>query len=413
MPADKEHPYIYKYSDGTYSSNTTPSAGQLIFDCKWIEDPNNTKYLNENSYSIANYSLYYFEIPVNAGEYALGSVESRSGAYLIYLDIGAAATNFKDVIIEENIVYEYTDVSYPKGVDFVNLLEGNASTACAAAIGGQSATVAVVSTATAISINYSYSTDAQTNKSTLALTKAGNDPPNIPSSAFKLVFEQGNVNVTYQNVAYDLVSTAPTYTIHLERTLTETYNVSTDKETIVYSETYTISSRERGTKIQLPNLGGANAHWSIAADGGAAATVSNTGLVTFVSTGSTKVESTWLTSRTAGESWKPFDSNNKNGSESDPIISFHYFDYPDNTAATPNIVVSFVYSETGNDTTSKKFYYDISISNTSGMDIYVIIDSFKNAYLSEPQSEYILRLLFGETTYIVRIVNDVITIEAS
>ena len=35
------------------------------------------------------YSVYYFEIPVNAGEYALGSASTGDGAYLMYLDIGA------------------------------------------------------------------------------------------------------------------------------------------------------------------------------------------------------------------------------------------------------------------------------------------------------------------------------------
>jgi hypothetical protein len=36
--------------------------------------------------------VYYFEIPVNAGEFALGSVEGHDGAYLIYLDLAANGT---------------------------------------------------------------------------------------------------------------------------------------------------------------------------------------------------------------------------------------------------------------------------------------------------------------------------------
>lgn len=73
--------------------------------------------------------LYYFEIPLNAGEYALGAV--ANGAALMYLDIGvgdsagvteglipagAVVTRTKTT---EVIVTEYRETSAPKGVDFV------------------------------------------------------------------------------------------------------------------------------------------------------------------------------------------------------------------------------------------------------------------------------------------------------
>ena len=38
---------------------------------------------------MVNNAVYYFEIPVNVGEYALGSASTGDGAYLMYLDIGA------------------------------------------------------------------------------------------------------------------------------------------------------------------------------------------------------------------------------------------------------------------------------------------------------------------------------------
>ena len=41
---------------------------------------------------MVNYAVYYFEMPVNGGEYALGSASTGDGAYLMYLDIGASAT---------------------------------------------------------------------------------------------------------------------------------------------------------------------------------------------------------------------------------------------------------------------------------------------------------------------------------
>lgn len=73
--------------------------------------------------------LYYFEIPLNAGEYALGAV--ANGAALMYLDIGvgdsagvteglipaeAVVTRTKTT---EVIVTEHRETSAPKGVDFV------------------------------------------------------------------------------------------------------------------------------------------------------------------------------------------------------------------------------------------------------------------------------------------------------
>lgn len=75
--------YVYLYTDGTTSSGVnanTLTDDKLKFDCKWISNP---------TVGITKKSLYYFEIPVNKGEYALGSASTGDGAYLLYLDIGA------------------------------------------------------------------------------------------------------------------------------------------------------------------------------------------------------------------------------------------------------------------------------------------------------------------------------------
>ena len=75
--------YVYLYTDGTTSSGVnanTLTDDKLKFDCKWISNP---------PVGITEKSLYYFEIPVNKGEYALGSAKEGDGAYLLYLDIGA------------------------------------------------------------------------------------------------------------------------------------------------------------------------------------------------------------------------------------------------------------------------------------------------------------------------------------
>ena len=70
-------PYVYKYGDGTYSGSLT-SDYSLAFSTSRIKKQS----------SITKNAVYYFEIPVNEGEYALGSVDGGTGAYLMYLDIG-------------------------------------------------------------------------------------------------------------------------------------------------------------------------------------------------------------------------------------------------------------------------------------------------------------------------------------
>lgn len=75
--------YVYRYTDGTTSSGVAASAldeEEPVFDCEWITNPGN---------NLIDDTLYYFAIPVNKGEYALGARSDLVGAYLFYLDIGA------------------------------------------------------------------------------------------------------------------------------------------------------------------------------------------------------------------------------------------------------------------------------------------------------------------------------------
>ena len=54
---------------------------EIAFNTDWITNPTGV--------SDSNKHVYYFEIPCNKGEYALGSVSGKTGAYLLYLDIAA------------------------------------------------------------------------------------------------------------------------------------------------------------------------------------------------------------------------------------------------------------------------------------------------------------------------------------
>ena len=107
-PSSEKKPYIYLYADGTYSISglidapnaSNGYAGYIeLFDLNWIESPGDTNGLVMNA-------MYYFEIPVNHGEYALGSVSGRYGAYLCYLDIGSSAASTTSTLGSIDFVYD-------------------------------------------------------------------------------------------------------------------------------------------------------------------------------------------------------------------------------------------------------------------------------------------------------------------
>lgn len=65
--------------------------------------------------------IYYFEIPMNDGEYCLGSVDGGTGAYLLYLDIGANAAKTYRTIFYEHFTIDEHSYSYPLGVSLNDL----------------------------------------------------------------------------------------------------------------------------------------------------------------------------------------------------------------------------------------------------------------------------------------------------
>ncbi|MCR5837873.1 MAG: hypothetical protein K6G88_15350 [Lachnospiraceae bacterium] len=105
--------YIYQYSDGTFSSNA--ARGNLAFNMGWMTDTESYSTWVQNA-------VYYFEIPVNAGEFALGSVPDKRGAYLFYLDIAANAGTAEDKerrTFTEKFMDETFSMQLPKGVQLV------------------------------------------------------------------------------------------------------------------------------------------------------------------------------------------------------------------------------------------------------------------------------------------------------
>ncbi len=81
--------YIYEKAGEDYiysDSATAPNGYTLAFNTAWITNPS----------SITTSRIYYFEIPVNAGEYALGSISGKNGSFLLYLDIGSNGGDLVD-----------------------------------------------------------------------------------------------------------------------------------------------------------------------------------------------------------------------------------------------------------------------------------------------------------------------------
>ena len=85
-----------------------PNTYSVSFDTSWIKVHNN----------FDQHVMYYFEIPINCGEFCLGSVKgSHFGAYLVYLDIGAFARD-DDAVHAYSVTTNVNSLAYPNGVDF-------------------------------------------------------------------------------------------------------------------------------------------------------------------------------------------------------------------------------------------------------------------------------------------------------
>lgn len=106
------------YGTGTYANNqyvnTLPDNYTLAFDCARIKK-------NTIASGTFDKHAYYFEIPMNDGEFCLGSVEGAVGSYLMYLDIGANASKLQRTIFYEHFLTETKTFAYPVGVSLKTL----------------------------------------------------------------------------------------------------------------------------------------------------------------------------------------------------------------------------------------------------------------------------------------------------
>ena len=109
------YPYIYYGSNNTtlieagYTSSQV-TKGNLVFDMGWLH----------NAPPVLR-AIYYFQIPVNPGEYAMGTVENKThGAYLLYLDISANGAQTEATVNESTHIDNsplFTQIGFLKPSD--------------------------------------------------------------------------------------------------------------------------------------------------------------------------------------------------------------------------------------------------------------------------------------------------------
>ena len=179
------------YANNQYE-NSLPANYTLEFNCARIKQ-------NSISYSDFVYHAFYFEIPMNDGEFCLGSVSGATGSYLMYLDIGANASKYQRTSFTEHFSYIETLYEYPEGVALVSLPEtftkeqpvltisveyNCADSACVQISGGYT---------------NSFTIDRNTNDVTLTRTNQSNAPPVYAGEEITSIHDSGsstNISVT-------------------------------------------------------------------------------------------------------------------------------------------------------------------------------------------------------------------------
>ena len=225
-------PYYYTYKDGTsdqIDSKYASETYQIIFNTDWITNP--TAYGTWR-----NNSSYYFEIPVYAGEYALGSVEGKTGAYLVYLDLAANAQVIDRTRVDEMSITTEQAGSIPNGV---SILESAA--AGTGNINPENSVFVSIGTGNAggtLTLNNSTVTDSGTGHtathigSGLQLVDGKGNPMTVPITR-TITVEQSTYYDVNMITSYETVTVIRKYTIVEGDTTTVYYTksvVATDAE---------------------------------------------------------------------------------------------------------------------------------------------------------------------------------------
>ena len=124
---DPNTPYVENHSLSVVEfANYISNYGYTqLFDTQWIT--NYTHSSHSMIHTLNQNYLYYFEIPMNNGEYCLGSVQNGTGGYLLYLDIGASASKTQRTMLAEHFLNEISTFEHPTGAAIIptNTIQGD------------------------------------------------------------------------------------------------------------------------------------------------------------------------------------------------------------------------------------------------------------------------------------------------
>ena len=321
-----ENPYVYSF-DG----NKPSGAGDLVFDTTWITAP-----------TIVDDAVYYFEIPVNAGEFALGSVSGKNGAYLMYLDIGAGIDNYKDIVSTESISSSVQYAYYADGIDFQDFTGVTRTTT---AIGGASSNIKVGTSVAQQKLCYSYTGTQVTIESIMIAEGEQSQPPAAQDPPVSVHYAPmtGTAQKKVGNTTTALNFSPPTlFTSVDEKESLESYNVFTSSVTRTVNETITFTGGVEDYTYQLakPVLSSGFSETgaaTFAVESGPATVNASTGLLTFTGSGTVKVTMTYSETMTGVEQWATANQITSDDTEG-TIFEYHLRDF-DN----PNIVVYYSY----------------------------------------------------------------------
>lgn len=239
--------YIYKYSDNSYSAtdNQITGAGAIkrgstaVFDLSWITNPGgNSMDLTSTYFNCA----FYFEIPANDGEYALGSVSGKNGAYLMYLDIGASDESKEITIIRHVINTTTEEYSLPKGVDFVIVTVTDSIVSSFSVTGGEAGTVVVPKTVSGNNISF-----------TMANKILTCGPPST-GEIRKATYIADGYTFKYGNGDNDKITLVnPDHTTEIEQTIETKYTYDIEGSRFFTDITESISKTYDGQSVPVNN----------------------------------------------------------------------------------------------------------------------------------------------------------------
>lgn len=224
--------YIYQYVNDDDSSDTgyyyydaktkqyvtlnsfNSSNNDLVFNKNWIEDPvsyGGNYNTTASFYNQYKNNLFYFEIPVNAGEYALGSVSGKTGTYLVYLDIGANASVVDRTTITQQSDVVNENIKYVNGIQILAASTTYTSDAnsCVAVIkASTTGTIAITRTGNTVSFGGT-SLDSTYWDDTLTVPDATLNVPKTTSTTkvLKYIDFNNGTNTLYYSTVIDVDET--------------------------------------------------------------------------------------------------------------------------------------------------------------------------------------------------------------